>query len=294
MNKPTEFLENSRNRIDQQLLLVLSNQKQISKQLHTAMHYVVMNGGKRLRPALVYATGLAFGAEQAQLDRPAAAVELIHCYSLVHDDLPAMDNDDLRRGQPTCHIAFGEATAILVGDALQSLAFEILASTHFVDCKRQLQLIQLLAQQAGAKGMVGGQQLDMLAEGKAIDITELERLHQLKTGALIRASIQLGALAAGCTTSELNLLDRFATNLGLAFQIQDDILDIESNVELLGKQSGADVAHKKATYPALTNLASAKQKVIALHKSANNLLKQLNKNTTFLTGLSDFIIKRNY
>ncbi len=256
--------------------------------LHQAMRYAVLNGGKRLRPLLVYATGTCFGGTLDKLDAPAAAVELIHCYSLVHDDLPAMDNDDLRRGKPSCHKAFDEATAILVGDALQSLAFAVLAD-------HQPKLIKILATASGSIGMAGGQAIDLAAENKTISIADLATMHSLKTGALIKASIQLGARTANCyDQTALTTLDEFADHLGLAFQIRDDILDVESTTQQLGKAAGADQTHCKATYPSILGLDAAKAKLTQHHQAVHQALNRLNTDTSLLSRLADLLIERDY
>lgn len=252
--------------------------------LQQAMSYSVLGGGKRLRPLLVYATGSGFGVDLAQLDPAAAAVEFIHCYSLVHDDLPAMDDDDLRRGRPTCHKAFDEATAILVGDALETLAFTVLTSHDQPwPAENRLAAVKNLAEAAGAAGMVGGQMLDIEAEDQKITLAALENLHRLKTGALIRASVHLGALAAGCREPTLlTQLDQFAAVIGLAFQVQDDLLDVESTTEVLGKRAGADEALNKSTYPSLLGLAAAKQHLHDLYEQASAVLNQLTMDTAAL------------
>ncbi|QSX77232.1 polyprenyl synthetase family protein [Agrilutibacter solisilvae] len=232
------------------------------RRLHGAMRHAVLDGGKRMRPLLVYAAGTAFGASETVLDAPAAAVELIHAYSLVHDDLPAMDDDSLRRGKPTVHVAFDEATAILAGDALQSLAFELLADAPVNDARR-VAMLRELAIAAGAAGMCGGQALDIDATGNAatMAVPELQRLHALKTGALLRASVRLGALAAGVEADTLQRLDRFADALGLGFQIRDDLLDVEGDSAALGKTAGKDAAQDKATFPALIGLAASRARL---------------------------------
>jgi geranylgeranyl pyrophosphate synthase len=262
--------------------------------LQEAMSYSVLGGGKRLRPLLVYATGSSFGAELVVLDPAAAAVELIHCYSLVHDDLPAMDDDDLRRGRPTCHKAFDEATAILVGDALETLAFTVLTThTQPWSIENRLQAVKILAGAAGASGMVGGQILDIEAENRKITLSELENLHQLKTGALIRASVRLGALAAGCTDPALiEQLDQFAALIGLAFQVQDDLLDVESTTEILGKRAGADEALNKSTYPSLLGIPAAKQLLQNLYEQAEAVLKSLPINTLALQQVCSLLRER--
>lgn len=279
----TISLDTLQTHINEQLRAYLPSPQK--NNLQRAMHYAVMNGGKRLRPLLVYATGLALDAQITNCDKPAAAVEFIHCYSLVHDDLPAMDDDDLRRGQPSCHKAFDEATAILVGDALQSLAFELIADTPA--------MVLTLAEASGSQGMVGGQAFDCQSEGTTLTLEQLENMHQQKTGALIRASVRLGALAAGCTDKTiLQTLDQFAQHLGLAFQIQDDILDVEGTTQQLGKQVGADAQHGKATYPGLLGLDQAKEKLAALEDQIANQLSTLSSDTELLSILVTKMIRR--
>jgi len=265
--------------------------------LHEAMRYAVLGGGKRIRPILVYATGAALGINADNLDGAACAVELIHAYSLVHDDLPAMDNDDLRRGQPTCHRAFDEATAILAGDALQTLAFYILShdATLQVDARARLAMLEALALAAGSRGMVGGQAIDLAAVGRTLDIAELEDMHIHKTGALIRASVKLAALAAPEPDPRtLHHLDHFAKCVGLAFQIRDDILDVEGDAALLGKRQGADLALNKPTYPALLGLDEAKNRARQLHEASLASLASLDERAEPLRGLSHFIIDRTH
>ncbi|WON76208.1 (2E,6E)-farnesyl diphosphate synthase [Serratia sp. UGAL515B_01] len=264
-----------------------------------AMRHGTLLGGKRLRPFLVYATGQMFGLSLDSLDAPAAAVECIHAYSLIHDDLPAMDNDDLRRGQPTCHIKFGEANAILAGDALQTLAFSILADADMPDVtlRDRLSMISELASASGVGGMCGGQYLDMKAEGKQIDLHTLEQIHRHKTGALIRAAIRLGALAAGEPgRTALPELDRYAAAIGLAFQVQDDILDVVGETAKIGKRQGSDQQLGKSTYPALLGLDSAKLKAWDLYQEALAALASLatqSYNTAPLRALAGFIIERD-
>ncbi len=265
------------------------------QQLHEAMRYATLNGGKRIRACLVYAAGAALGVQADVLDAPACAVELIHSYSLVHDDLPCMDDDDLRRGKPTCHKAYDEATALLVGDALQTLAFEILATDSglAVSAKRRSQMIATLAAASGSRGMAGGQAIDLAAVGKTLTLPALEDMHHRKTGALICAAVRLGAL--GCETADDNsvrALDRYARQIGLAFQITDDILDIEGNAHTLGKTPGADQAHNKPTYPALLGLQEAKAKRAQLTASALSALTPLGENASDLAGLAEYISKR--
>jgi len=268
------------------------------KPLHQAMRYVCLNGGKRVRAALVYYTGDIFDVPMTSLDVLAASVELIHAYSLTHDDLPAMDNDSLRRGQPTCHIAFGEATAILVGDALQTLAFEWLAQPpvmHSFTAQQQIDFIKSVSLASGAMGMVGGQLLDMQAENKTLTQTQLNQLHQKKTGALICASVQLGALAALHSTEQQRaILNQFAQQIGLAFQIQDDILDVEGNTGELGKTAGSDAAHHKSTYPAILGLTGAKEALIHTYQAALDALQPLGSRANALRELAEFIVQRKY
>jgi geranylgeranyl pyrophosphate synthase len=228
--------------------------------LHEAMRYAVLGGGKRIRPLLCYAAGEALGVSPALLDRPAAAVEMIHAYSLVHDDLPAMDNDDLRRGRPTCHKAFDEATAILAGDALQTLAFQTLAEATELSPQARIAMVEALAQASGSRGMAGGQALDLAAEGAQLDRVKLEHIHIHKTGALIRAAVRLAILADGpLDADKAERLDRYAKCIGLAFQIQDDVLDVEGKTGDTGKTGGRDQDLKKSTYPSVVGLAESKE-----------------------------------
>jgi geranylgeranyl pyrophosphate synthase len=281
------------------------------KRLHQAMRYSVLSGGKRLRPALLYATGATLGLEPIQLaqqlDPLACAVELIHAYSLIHDDLPAMDDDNLRRGMPTCHRAFDEATAILAGDALQVLAFQLLADTEDAyfsasfSAKQRVQMISLLAKACGSVGMAGGQAMDLAATGQAnlLTLAELETLYRYKTGYLIRASIELAVLACPLSHSQYQIdafenLIQYADAIGLAFQIQDDILDIEVSTDVLGKQQGADRAKQKATYPQLAGLEAAKTKVQILYQQALSPLDYFGSNADPLRQLAGYIICRNY
>ncbi|HGJ5875798.1 MAG TPA: (2E,6E)-farnesyl diphosphate synthase [Arsenophonus sp.] len=268
-------------------------------QLVAAMKYGTLFGGKRLRPFLVYAVGNMLNVSVENLDVPAAAIECIHAYSLIHDDLPAMDNDDLRRGQPTCHISFGEAHAILAGDALQTLAFDILSRSVMPDVSDndRLAMIAELATATGATGMCGGQALDMESEGQQIDIATLETIHHQKTGALIRAAIRISVFAAGSQGYQLlPLLDNYANAIGLVFQVHDDILDVTGNTHILGKSQGADEQHKKSTYPSLIGLEQAQKKAINLYKQALNALYMLEQqyglNTETLQNLTYFIIER--
>lgn len=295
MDLPSQ-LKQYQARINNYLETCLPNFQTQPTELHTAMRYAVLGGGKRIRAMLVYLIGEALNGHPAELDKVACTVELIHAYSLVHDDLPAMDDDALRHGKPTCHKAFGEALAILTGDALQSLAFALLAEDiNPTNCQARLQMIKVLADAIGSQGMVGGQVLDLAAEGKVITLEELENIHRGKTGALIMASIQLGALASNqAQLEQLAALKLFAQAIGLAFQIQDDIIDVESSTEVLGKQQGADLHKQKATYPALIGMASAKAKAAELHDLALQHLKQAKIASVLLEELIAFILQRHY
>jgi farnesyl diphosphate synthase len=273
----------------------LPSAERVPQRLHAAQRYAVLGGGKRLRPLLVYCTGEALGIPAAALDAPAAAVELIHSYSLVHDDLPAMDDDDLRRGQPTTHRAFDEATAILAGDALQVLAFSLLARdcADGVSPEARIKMIRILADASGTEGMAGGQAIDLSAVGRSLQLQELEAMHQLKTGALIRASV---LMAAACSptisNSEWEALDGYSQDIGLAFQIQDDILDIEGNFEVLGKTIGADAARAKPTYPSVMGLEAAKTRARDLHSRACERLVALGERAEVLDWLAAYVIER--
>lgn len=288
------FLQHSQQRVTTALECALPATTEPAQRLKQAMRYSALNGGKRVRATLVYAAANSIcSAVPAAIDNIACALELIHAYSLVHDDLPAMDDDALRRGQPTCHIAFDEATAILVGDALQTLAFECLAKTDLPSAVR-CELILTLAQASGATGMVAGQSMDLAAENRQISLPALEALHQHKTGALIRASVRCGALAVGATPAQLDALDRYAAAIGLAFQVQDDILDIESSTEQLGKQQGADISLNKSTYPSLLGLAAAKQRAKDLYDEAITVLQDFDEAATPLRELARYIIERQF
>jgi geranylgeranyl pyrophosphate synthase len=267
------------------------------RRLHEAMRYAVLGGGKRVRPVLVYFTGAVLGVPESRLDGPAAAVELIHAYSLVHDDLPAMDDDDLRRGRPTCHRAFDEATAILVGDALQVLAFEILAHDPAMvpDPARRLEIIGLLARASGTSGMAGGQAVDLAAAGRALQLAELERMHRMKTGALIHASVMMAAASADELSPALNAaLDDYGTAIGLAFQIQDDILDVEGDTGVIGKRAQADAARAKPNYPSVAGLATAKARLRQLHDEAVAALEPLGGAADPLRWLSGWLTERRH
>ncbi len=265
------------------------------RHLHEAMRYAVLGGGKRIRPALVYGVGEILGVPAEKLDSAACALECIHAYSLVHDDLPAMDDDDLRRGRPTCHKAFDEATAILAGDALQSLAFQLLARDVNLPEGARLKMIETLALAAGSRGMAGGQALDLAAEGQEIDLAQLELIHIHKTGALIRASVRLPVLAVHDEDSEAgNRLDRYAKCLGLAFQVQDDLLDVEGDGTITGKGQGKDQRAGKATYPSLIGLEAAHRTARELMEEALESLGTFDHRADPLRDLARFVVQRSY
>ena len=267
----------------------------VPQRLHAAQRYAVLGGGKRLRPLLVYCTGEALNVPVSALDAPAAAVELIHSYSLIHDDLPAMDDDDLRRGQPTTHRAFDEATAILAGDALQVLAFSLLARDRSaaVSSAARLHMVRILADASGAAGMAGGQAIDLSAVGRHLDLVELEAMHRLKTGALIRASVLLAAACApDLTPGAWHALDGYAQDIGLAFQIQDDILDVEGNTVALGKAIGADAARDKPTYPSVLGLEGARSRARELTHRACERLSVFSGRAQVLVWLATYVIDR--
>jgi len=262
--------------------------------LHQAMRYSALEGGKRIRPALVYATGEMLGVPLDQLDAPAAAVEMIHVYSLVHDDLPAMDNDDVRRGRPTCHRQFDEATAILAGDALQVLAFATLTRAP-ASAAQKLGMMALLAQASGTAGMAGGQAIDLAAVGRQLDLAQIEAMHRLKTGALVRASVLLPAeLAQSLGAGQHQQLGRFGAALGLAFQIVDDILDVEGDAVALGKATGADHARGKPTYPAVAGLPASRARVAQLYREALDELSDAGPSADALRALAAFIVGRRH
>ena len=290
-------LKHYQSRVDRALDACLPGTQQCGHKLTEAMRYsLIEGGGKRVRPVMVYAAGAAMGVDEAVLDTPACAVEMMHTYSLIHDDLPAMDDDDLRRGQPTCHRRFDEATAILAGDALQALAFEILARNDLqVDERRQLQMLSLLATASGADGMAGGQAIDLAAVGSKLSLEELEGMHRLKTGALIRASILLGAMCSTTTTrEELDLLGQYADCIGLSFQIQDDILDVIGDTETLGKPSGSDEKMQKPTYPSILGLDASRKLALDLHQKALVHLEPLDDCADTLRQLSSYIVEREF
>jgi geranylgeranyl pyrophosphate synthase len=295
MTSVPDRIESYRTRIEQVLDRCLALPDAGTARLREAMRYSTLGGGKRLRPALVYLTGESFGAALSDLDAAAAAVELIHVYSLVHDDLPAMDDDDLRRGRPTCHRAYDEATAILVGDALQALAFSVLAddSLGAINPATRLAMIQTLARAAGTAGMAGGQAVDLAAVGQTLSVDAVENMHRRKTGALIKGSVLLGALGAGIDSGEnFRALQLFGDEIGLAFQIQDDILDVEGDAAVLGKTTGADAALSKPTYPSTVGLPAARDRARGLRDRAIAALKPLGPCSAPLVELAQFVVSR--
>ena len=265
------------------------------QRLHEAMRYAVLGGGKRVRPLLAFAAGEVSGAGVERVQHAAAAVELIHAYSLVHDDMPAMDDDALRRGKPTVHVEFDEATALLVGDALQSLAFDILAAQPLArDAATQLNMVQLLAQAAGSRGMAGGQAIDLASVGKPLNLTELEFMHIHKTGALIRASVLLGAQCGSVPDAIRTALDHYAKCIGLAFQVVDDVLDAEAPTATLGKTAGKDAANNKPTYVSLLGAARARELAQELRADAHAALADLGPAAARLRQLADFVVERTF
>jgi geranylgeranyl pyrophosphate synthase len=289
------YMQRCQSRVNARMTDWLSRLPHDAPRLVEAMRYAVLIGGKRLRPLLAYASAEAAGAPVDVADDAACALELLHTYSLVHDDLPAMDDDALRRGKPTCHIAFDEATAILAGDALQCLAFEILAEgSSALAPHTRLAMIHTLAQASGTGGMAGGQALDLEAEGQALSLAALEQIHRLKTGRLIRAAVRMGALAGGLPAEGLGPLDRYADAIGLAFQVQDDILDVIGHTDVLGKPRGSDEALAKATYPRLLGLESARTLALRLRDEALDALESFNAKADPLRSLAHFIVQRNH
>jgi len=280
-------------RVAKRLDAVLPPADQAPKRLHDAMRYAVFNGGKRVRPLLVYASGECLGVPQHLLDAPAAALELIHAFSLVHDDLPAMDDDDLRRGKPTLHRQFDEATAILAADALQPLAFSVLTELSETTPASNNKLVKLIADACGSIGMTGGQAMDLAAEGQTLSATEIEHMYALKTGALIHAAVVSAAILSDNLAANLaSAIDAFGRTIGIAFQIKDDILDIEGDTDVLGKQAGADARRGKATYPGLVGLDAARRRCDSLLRSALEHLDDFGADAEPLRWLARFMVER--
>jgi farnesyl diphosphate synthase len=291
-NTPDQKLAAYQARVETVLMQRLPPDDTVPRRLHAAMRYSALGGGKRIRPALVYATGEFLGIPLATLDTAAAAIEMIHVYSLVHDDLPAMDDDALRRGRPTCHVAFDEATAILAGDALQVLAFEILTTTP-ASAESRVRMLQLLAVASGTSGMAGGQAIDLEATGRLLSVTEIEDMHLRKTGALIEASVALPIAISSPDRVTAERLAHYAHALGLAFQIVDDLLDVEGDPSLLGKTVGADAARNKPTYPAVAGLEAARQRASSLTDEACAAMAPCNESAAMLQWLARFITTRS-
>lgn len=284
-------------RVDQALNHWLPSDSVNPVELHKAMRYSVLASGKRVRPVLIYATASALGVNLLSVDGAAAAVEIIHAYSLIHDDLPAMDDDDLRRGRPTCHIEFDEATAILAGDALQALAFYILSHDPEMtsDSSARLKMVEQLSLFSGSRGMAGGQAIDLAAVGKPLNIAELETMHIHKTGALIRTCIQMAALSAvNLSDEQFHALDRYAKAIGLSFQVQDDILDVTGDTETLGKPQGSDIKHNKPTYPSIIGLQASREKAQVLHEKALQSLSIFGEEADILRYISAWFVERTH
>ncbi|RZU97967.1 (2E,6E)-farnesyl diphosphate synthase [Spiribacter vilamensis] len=290
----SDSLTQARARVEAVLDQALPDATLAPERLHEAMRYAALAPGKRLRPFLVYQAGLLFDAIDTDLDSPACAVEMIHAYSLIHDDLPAMDDDDLRRGQPTCHRAFDESTAILAGDALQTLAFQRIAETGPANAERRIRMIATLAEAVGSRGMAGGQALDLGAVRHRIDVTELETMHRHKTGALILASLRLGSLGAvdGPDADQHSALDHYGQCIGLAFQVQDDILDVTGDSRDTGKARGADARREKPTYPGLMGLEASQRFARHLRDEAIQAMETFGPRADTLRSLADYIISR--
>ena len=287
------FLASCRTLIDSQLDRLIPKESEPPERVHSAIRWSLFAGGKRFRPALLLAAGQTFGATPDALLRTACALELIHTYSLIHDDLPSMDNDELRRGRPTCHVKFDEATAILAGDALQALAFQTVAEDQRLPAALRIQLIAEIARAAGTpEGMVAGQAHDLDGESREVTKEQLELIHHQKTGALIRAAARCGGLIAGVNETELAAITEYATNLGLLFQITDDLLDVTATAEDLGKTPGKDARSRKATYPALYGIAATRTQLKVVHSAANKALQEIEAGTELLTSIAGFILRR--
>jgi len=288
------YIKNKNQQINLALEKILHNSRP-SEPIVEAMKYSLMAGGKRIRPVLCIAATEAVGGKPPAVLPAACALEMVHTYSLIHDDLPAMDNDDLRRGKPTCHVAFDEATAILAGDALLTLAFEVLSSVQFTGENRAsgwLKIIHIISTAAGYRGMIRGQMLDMAAEGQHLTIDELKSMHALKTGALIEASLLCGALLADARKRQVEILKTYARNIGLAFQVTDDILNVEGNPKIMGKAVGTDKLREKSTYPALLGLETSRQFAENLVNEALQALEVFDKKADPLRALATYIIER--
>ncbi|GAB5479704.1 MULTISPECIES: (2E,6E)-farnesyl diphosphate synthase [Marinobacter] len=288
------YLDQCRHQVDRELDRCLARNA-TSERLQETMRYSVLGGGKRVRPALCMAAARAMGSDESTALAPACALELIHAYSLVHDDLPAMDDDDLRRGRPTAHIAFDEASAILAGDALQTLAFALLSDAPALSDRQRVTMISELARASGHQGMVGGQAIDLESVGRQLSVAQLEAMHRHKTGALIEASVRLGALTSETVTEcQLSNLTDYASALGLAFQVQDDLLDIEGDTEVIGKRQGSDAARAKPTYPALLGIEGARQHLARLLDEALSALESFDSEADTLRAMADYVVARSH
>jgi geranylgeranyl pyrophosphate synthase len=289
-----EFLTSCRSVIDAELDKLIPQESTEPQSIHAAIRWSVFAGGKRFRPALLLAVGQTFGAPTEQLIRTACAVEMIHTYSLIHDDLPSMDDDDLRRGRATCHVKFGEATAILAGDALQTLAFQTTAEDDQLSAVMRVQLIAELARAAGTpEGMVAGQALDLEAESREVTSGEVSRIHAHKTAALISTAARAGALIAGANKDELDAITEYGINLGLLFQITDDLLDVTATAEELGKTPGKDARSKKATFPSVYGVEVTRKTIAAVHRTTCTALEQIDRSTQLLKSIADLIMNRD-
>ncbi|MBT7905389.1 MAG: geranyl transferase [Porticoccaceae bacterium] len=294
-NNLKQLLASYGEQVDSQLEQILPVANGPAEALFAAMRYSVFNGGKRLRPALCFAAAEAVAASDDNTARVAAALEMIHAYSLIHDDLPAMDNDDLRRGKPTCHIQFDEATAILAGDGLQSLAFQQLTELRNISAELVVKLLSMLATYSGCSGMVTGQAIDLAATGQSLNLEQLKTMHRHKTGALIEASVLMGAMTtAKASEQQLAVLKKFASDIGLAFQIQDDIIDVESSTEQLGKQQGSDALNQKSTYTSIMGLEEARTEAASLYQQSMASLDLFGERADSLRQLASFIVNRAY
>ncbi len=292
-SEASEFLTAIRPLVDAELDRLLPKETKEPPRLHSAIRWSVFAGGKRFRPALTLAVGQTFGASHEALLQTACAFEMIHTYSLIHDDLPSMDDDDLRRGRPTCHVKFDEATAILAGDALQALAFQTIAEDQKLPADVRVRLVAELSSAAGTpSGMVAGQALDLAAESRAVSKDELERIHHEKTGALITAAARCGAIIANANEDELAEITNYGINLGLLFQITDDLLDVTATAEGLGKTPGKDQRSRKATFPSVYGIEVTRKTVAAVHAVAGEALKRLPRPTPLLQSIADFILER--
>lgn len=298
LNKRNTFeldslLAGSRALVELELNALLPSSASAPEKIHQAIRWSVFAGGKRFRPVLLLAVGQAFGAPAADLLRTACAFEMVHTYSLIHDDLPSMDDDDLRRGRPTCHVRFDEATAILAGDALQTLAFRTIAEEERLDAETRIALISELARAAATpEGMVAGQALDMEAETRQVTATQLEEIHRFKTGALIVAAARCGAIIGGASTDELAAVTSYGSHLGLLFQITDDFLDVTATAEDLGKTPGKDAQSNKATYPGLYGIEETRAAAVQAHRDACDALDRIDRSTEVLRSIADFILNR--